>query len=232
MDSVDVVVVARDGADYLMDDGGGRLERITAPALAQARNTRKADKHWQGHVVVRGGAVQEAEALTIEVVRQSMGETAAELLSQQAPPGVPAGYAKNFGILGMSTWAQRLTDPSSKRGWMRIFSDPKRSAAGMDMLHGLLAGKRFSGPGALRPLYGQFLAEVAGGEDVAGAERAALQELAAQYAALGEHWDALTALIGAEGTPDFAAMASRVEAIGVLEDIAARALQSAARGGS
>lgn len=229
MDSVDVVVVARDGADYLMDDGGRRLERITAPALAQARSSRKADKHWQGHVVVRGGAVQEADALTLDVVRQSMGETAAELLSQQAPPGVPPGYAKNFGILGMATWVQRLTDSSSKRGWMRIFGDPNRSAAGMDMLHGLLAGKRYSGPGALRPLYAQFLAEVAtAGEEVSGVERAGLVELAAQYKALGEHWDALTELVGAPGEPDFAAMASRVEAITVLEDAAAKSLQAAA----
>ena len=231
MDSVDVVVVAREGADYLMDDGGGRLERISAVALAQARGSRKADKHWQGHVMVRGGAAQEGESLTVDVVRQAMAETAAELLSKQAPPGIPPGYARNFGVLGMQTWAQRLVDASTKHGWMRIFGDPERSAAGMGMLHGLLAGKRYSGPGALRPLYAQFLDEVAlAGEGVSGVERAGLAETAAQYRALGEHWDALTALVGAADGPDFAAMASRVEAIGVLEEAAAKELAAVAGG--
>lgn len=232
MESVDMAVVGRDGEDYLMDDGGGRLERISSAALAQARSTRKADKHWQAHVVVGSRALSEelvGEALTVEVIRQAMAQTAQELLSEQAPHGVPAGYAKNFGILGMSTWAQRLSDGTSKHGWLRIFRDPKRASVGMGMLHGLLAGRRFSGPGALRPLYAQFLREVADiAEGVSGVERGSLQEAAAQYASLGAHWDALVALVAASGDPDFAAMAAQVEAIAVLENAAAGTLESAA----
>ena len=228
MDSVDVAVVDRDGEDYLMDDGGGRLARISPVALAQARSSRKADKHWQAHVVTGARSALEGDALTTGVVLQAMTETAQELLSEQAPPGVPPGYARNFGILGMTTWAQRLTDATSKHGWMRIFADPKRSATGLGMLHGLLIGKRFSGPGALRPLYAQFLREVAAdGEAVSGVERGSLLEAAAQYDSLGAHWDALVAQVGAEGEPDFAAMAAQVEAIAVLENAAAQALQAA-----
>lgn len=230
MDSVDVAVVARDGGDYLMDDGGGRLQRISSDALAQARSSRKADKHWQGHVV--GGSVAEdldSDPLTVDVVRQAMEETARELLSDVAPPGVPSSYARNFGILGMQTWAQRLTDRNSKRGWMRIFGDPERSVAGMGMLHGLLAGRRFSGPGALRPLYAQFLHEVAEtAEAVSGVERGSLLEAAAQYESLGAHWDALVNLVGTAGEPNFAAMAAQVEAITVLENAAAGVLKAAA----
>lgn len=227
-DSVDVAVVARDGGDYLVDDGGGQLRRSTAQELAQARGSRKADKHWQAHVSPRGADPMDSEALTGEVVRAAMAETAGELLSQQSPPGIPPGYAKNFGILGMQTWAQRLADSSTKHGWMRIFGDPDRSAAGMGMLHGLLAGKRYSGPGALRPLYAQFLDEAAASTDAVSATgRAGLAEAAAQYRALGEHWEALTALVGAAGEPDFAAMAGRVEAIAELEGHAAQTLQAA-----
>ena len=232
MDSVDVAVVGRDGEDYLMDDGGGRLERISPLALAQARSSRKADKHWQAHVVTGARSAMEeleGEALTTDVVRQAMADTAQELLSEQAPPGVPSGYARNFGILGMMTWAQRLTDSTSKHGWMRIFADPKRSVTGMGMLHALLTGRRFSGPGALRPLYAQFLREVAAdGAAVSGVERGSLLEAAAQYESLGAHWDALTELVGAPGEPDFAAMAAQVEAIAVLENAAAQELQAAA----
>lgn len=232
MESVDMAVVGRDGEDYLMDDGGGRLERISPVALAQARSSRKADKHWQAHIVTAAGSVAEeleGEALTAEVVRHSMAETAQELLSEQAPQGVPPGYARNFGVLGLSTWAQRLTDSASKHGWMRLFADPKRAATGLEMLHGLLAGRRFSGPGALRPLYAQFLREVAtDGEAVSGVERGSLLEAAAQYDSLGAHWDALVEQVGAAGEPDFAAMATQVEAIAVLENAAAQELQAAA----
>lgn len=227
MESVDVAVVARDGGHYLVDDGGGRLERISPAALAQARGARKADKHWQAHVAV--GRESEDEELTSGVLRQAMRETARELLSEQAPAGIPPGFAKNFGIRGMHTWAQHLADTASKRGWPRLFADPERAAEGLGMLHHLLAGKRFSGKGALRPLYSQFLREVAlNVQAVPGVELSALDEAATHYMVLGMHWDDLTGLVGAAETPDFAAMAGKVEAIAELETAAAQALLAAA----
>ncbi|MEO8220970.1 MAG: DUF4872 domain-containing protein [Specibacter sp.] len=228
MDSMDVAIVARDGAGYLMDDGGGRLEWIAADALAQARGSRKADKHWQAHVVQGSGAELAGEILTDAVVRQAIAETAHALLTRQAPPGIPPGYAKNFGILGMQQWAERLRDTSTKRGWARIFGDPQRSVAGLGMLHGLLAGKRFSGPGALRPLHAQFLQELAGLADGAagvGLPADVMRAAAAQYRDLGERWDDLAELIGRDGEPDFAAMAAIVDHLAVLETTAALGMQ-------
>lgn len=233
MDSMDVAVVARDGDGYLLDCGDGRLERISPGALAQARGTRKADKHWQAHVVQGSAAVLDGEALTGAVVRQAIAETAHALLAEQAPPGIPPGYAKNFGIVGMEQWAARLRDTSTKRGWARIFGDPQRSEAGLGMLHALLAGKRFSGPGALRPLYAQFLQEVAGLADGAsGVElpAAALRDAAAQYQDLGEVWDELAVLVGRAGEPNFADMAAKVEVLAVLETAAARSVQQSVDG--
>lgn len=226
-DSVDIAVVSRNGDEYLVDDGGTRLERVGSTDLAQARNARKADKHWQGHVAAH--REDEVDPLTRDVVRAAMLETARELLSEQAPPGVPASYAKNFGILGLQTWAGRLTDGNSKRGWPRMFGDPERAATGMSMLHGLLAGKRFSGPGALRPLYAEFLAEVAALE-VTGVDPAQLRDTQQQYQELGAPWTSLTELIGAPGDPDFVAMAERVTALAGLESAAAQNLQDAVRG--
>ena len=233
MDSVDVVVVARDGADYLMDDGGEQLELISAPALAAARTARKADKHWQAHVANGDG-----DTLTAEVVRQAMAETAQQLLSQEAPPGVPAGYAKNFGIAGLQTWTHRLRDTSTRRGWTRVFADPQRAQAGFSMLHGLLAGRRFSGPGALRPLYAQFLREVTAyevtadgqgraGVGLSGVDRHKLVDAAAQYEVLGAQWDQLAALIGSAGEPNLVLIADQVQDLSVQETTAALDLQTA-----
>lgn len=218
MDSLDIAVVARDGAGYLVDDGGGRLERIGAVALAAARGSRKADKHWQAHVGPGSGSM-----LTREVFAEAIAQTAGALLAQGAPAGIPADYAKNFGITGMKSWAHWLSDTSSKRGWAKIFGDPSRAAAGLGMLHGLLAGRRYSGPGALRPIYAEFLREV-GTWSGSGVEVSILADAAMQYRQLGAHWDDLTALVGAPGEPDFTAMANAVEVIADLEAEAARTL--------
>lgn len=217
MDSQDVAVVAREGDSYLVDDGGGKLERIAADALAKARGSRKADKHWQAHVKAGTG-----NALTEEVLREAVSQTAEALLAEHAPPGIPAGYAKNFGIAGMKSWASWLADSSSKRGWARIFRDPERAATGLGMLHGLLAGKQFSGPGALRPLYGEFLHEIALG--TGGAGQSILLDAGTQYRRLGAHWEDLTELIGAGRVADFVAMANALEVIADVETEAARTL--------
>lgn len=221
MDSVDVAVTARDGAAYLVDDGAGRLERVGATALAAARAGRKADKHWQAQVDSADGS-----ALTAHVVREAILQGADALLAETAPPGIPAGYAKNFGVAGMRSWAQRLADTSTKRGWARIFADPVRAETGLGMLHGLLTGNRYSGPGALRPLQADFLQEVtqtAGAADAA--ERARWTDAAGQYGRIGAHWADLAGLIGAAGAPDFAAMANAVEVIAELESEAARTVR-------
>ena len=245
VDSVDVAVLASEVGDgYLLDEGSGHLEPISSAALAYARGSRKADKHWQAHVVLAHLVRGSGAALTSQVLGRAMAETAKELLSQQAPPGVPPGYANNFGILGMQTWVQRLTSTSSKHGWMRIFGDPQRSLTGLEMLHGLLAGRRYSGPGALRPLYAQFLQEAAlltegvPSVDLLGrpgmTSAAVMMDCARMYRKLGEHWEFLTGLVGAAGqdgtgrSADFAAMAKRLELIVELETQAAQALQDAA----
>jgi hypothetical protein len=210
MDSADVVVVGRDEAGYLVDDGGGRVERIAADDLARARGRRKADKHWQAHVAGSGSP------LTLDVVRGAIRETAEALLAESAPAGVPAGYAKNFGIRGMAWWAERLRDTKSRDGWPRIFADPRRAATGLAMLHALLTGTSYSGPGALRPLYAQFLREV---PEVPGAT-----EAAALYQQLGVRWDAVAELVPAQAGTDFAALADSLEAIVGLETSAAKTL--------
>lgn len=221
MDSLDIAVVARDGETYLVDDGGGHLESISAVALAAARGSRKADKYWQAHVEPGVGTM-----LTREVLRESIAQTADALLATSAPPGIPPGYSKNFGIAGMRSWARWLADTSSKRGWARVFGDPDRAAAGLGMLHGQLAGRRFSGPGALRPLYADFLQEVgATAYGGSGVETSTLDDAAVQYRQLAAHWDDLTALVGAAGEPDFVPMANAVEVIADLEAQAARTLQ-------
>lgn len=222
MYSMDIAVVARDGDAYLVDDGGGRLERISAAALGEARGKRKADKHWQAHVLVDAGR-DGGTALTPQVLRGAVAQTMEALLSDGAPPGIPAGYAKNFGLAGMRSWAAWLKDTSGKRGWARIFADPDRRAGAMSMLHRQLTGKRYSGPGALRPLYAQFLREAAPLADAGdGVVLSRWLEAAGEYAKLGAHWTWLAALIELDAGGDFAAMSETVAALADAEERTAR----------
>ncbi|WP_026555721.1 BtrH N-terminal domain-containing protein [Arthrobacter sp. 35W] len=208
--STDVVVVSRDGEGYLVDDGGGRLERIGAGELAAARAQSKADKHWQAHVGAPPGA-----PLTPGVVAEAVRETARALLSGEAPAGIPAGYGKNFGIRGMETWRSRLLGTRTKGGWPVLFADPQRRRAGLDMLVALLTGPEFSGPGALRPLYAAFLREAA---DPAWVQAAEL------YDGLGSRWDGFAAAVGRQQDADFTAMAELLDGIIEEERRAATAL--------
>ncbi|MDD0859097.1 BtrH N-terminal domain-containing protein [Arthrobacter alpinus] len=232
MESVDVAVVGRDGEDYLMDDGGGRLERISSVALAQARGTRKADKHWQAHVVVGSRALPEelvGEALTVEVIRQAMAQTAQELLSEQAPHGVPAGYAKNFGIRGMSTWAQRLSDDAtSKHGWLRIFvtRNVRRWVWACCTVCWPDGGSVDPAPcvRCMRNSCGRWRKSQRGSPASNVAVYKKPPHNMPRWGTLGR---AHRPVSGA-GDPDFAAMAAQVEAIAVLEHAAAGTLESAA----
>ncbi|WP_427018888.1 BtrH N-terminal domain-containing protein [Pseudarthrobacter sp. P1] len=208
--SADLVVAAPDGGGYLVDDGGGALRHLGAAELAAVRARRKADKHWQAHVGPVPGA-----PLTPAVVADAVRETAQALLSDTAPAGIPAGYAKNFGIRGMETWRSRLLDTRTRDGWPAVLADPGRHRGALAMLHAQLAGNVFSGPGALRPLYAQFLHE---------AGNQAWQRAAELYAGRGPRWDVLAQLAEAQDGTDFTAMAEALGGIINAERRAASAL--------
>ena len=220
-ESVDVVVAGRhpDGA-YLVDTGAG-LHEVGEPRLADARAQRTADKHWQAHVADPGSL--HVETLAVHL-RTAVRETAEALLSADGPAGVPAHFAKNFGVRGMRTWAERLRDTRTKKGWAALFDDDDRRARALAQLQGFLGGDEWSGSGALRPLYAAFLREAAAVPGLRG-----LEEAAARYDVLGREWDALADTVDpacphGERVAMFARMAEILDGLADAEEEAAAAL--------
>ncbi|WP_028280860.1 DUF4872 domain-containing protein [Arthrobacter sp. H5] len=225
-DSVDVVVAGNDGGSYLIDDGGGTLRRADAAELASARARRKADKHWQAHVAGPGGLT--AEGLGSRI-RLAVAETALGLLGEDAPAGIPDRFSGNFGIPGMRTWAGRLRDVRTKKGWTTMFQEEKRLRPALGQLRTFLDASGWGGPGALRPLYAEFLEEAAGTKGLGG-----LGRVSTQYRALGARWAALAQLVDVSCPADqrtalFGSMAAALDGIIEAEETAGRALAEAVR---
>ncbi|WP_345470095.1 DUF4872 domain-containing protein [Glutamicibacter ectropisis] len=220
-ETIDLAVVGDHEDDLLVDDGSGVLNVISPADLAFARAKRKKEKHWQAWVPsTRSPKVEVLVANTLEAIE----ETTSRLLGTRELSGIPAHFAKNFGIAGMRTFAERLRDTTTKTGWTRMFAEPARLAGGMNQLSGFLTDTRFGGEGALRGLYAEFLDEVSGLPGLS-----ALGEHSADYVKLAQQWDDFAELVDPEVTVDersamFARMADAIERIAQAEEKAAAAL--------
>ncbi|MET0870914.1 MAG: DUF4872 domain-containing protein [Paeniglutamicibacter terrestris] len=220
-DSIDLVVVGEHEDDLLIDDGSGSLTPISPADLAFARSKRKKDKHWQAWVPESTGP----DTITlVNNVREAITQTTARLLGTSELEGIPAHFAKNFGVLGMSNWAEKLRDTTTAKGWTRIFAEPDRLSSGLSQVLGFLTDTRFGGVGALRGQYADFLTEAA---KLPGLE--ALDAHAADYAHLAQDWIVFTDLIDPDIDPEqrsghFAVLADQLEIIAAAESRAATAL--------
>ena len=223
-DSVDVVVAGKDGDHYLIDDGAASFRRITPAALAAARRRRTADKHWQASIADPGELTSDTLATA---VREAVGQTAGVLLGRGGLHGIPAHATRNFGAAGMRTWAERLQDTRTKKGWPAMFASEDRLRPALRQVKHFLAGNEWAGPGGLRPLYAQFLLEAA---ELGGLER--LRDAVAGYNSLGTAWTGFANLID-PGCPvdsridHFAALAEQLERLAQAEETAAESLQAA-----
>ncbi len=220
-DSIDLAVVGEHGEDLLIDDGSGSLTPISPEDLAAARSRRKKDKHWQAWIPERTGP----DAATLAAsVREAVAQTTGRLLGTIELEGIPAHFAKNFGVAGMANWADRLRDTTTKKGWTRIFEDPARLESGLNQILGFLTDTRFGGAGALRGQYADFLTEASGLPGLA-----ALGAHAADYAHLAQDWIVFTDLLDPEidvreRAGHFAVLADQLEVIAAAEERAAKAL--------
>ena len=220
-DSIDLVVVGEHGDDLLIDDGSGSLTPISPEDLAFARAKRKRDKHWQAWIPTSVGPSASALA---KASREAIAQTTARLLGTSELEGIPAHFAKNFGIAGMNNWAERLRDSSTKKGWTSIFEDPERLESGLNQILGFLTDTRFGGVGALRGQYADFLTEASTLPGLG-----ALANHAQDYAHLAQDWIVFTDLIdpsisAEERTTHFATLADQLEVIAQGEEAAATAL--------
>ncbi|WP_313812802.1 DUF4872 domain-containing protein [Glutamicibacter sp.] len=217
-DTIDLAVVGDYEDDLLVDDGSGSLNAISPEDLSAARAKRKKEKFWQAWVVSRRSPKSEALAAN---VLDAISETTARLLGTSQMRGIPAHFAKNFGVAGMRTFAARLRDSEGKTGWAQLFAEDAQREQALEQLAGFLADTRFGGIGGLRGQYADFLDEAA---ELPGLE--ALGEHAASYAALAALWIDFSQLLFAELEPAdlFNALAGALEQIADAEEHSAAAL--------
>ncbi|MFJ2620670.1 DUF4872 domain-containing protein [Glutamicibacter sp. NPDC087344] len=224
-DTIDLAVVGELDDDLLVDDGSGALNPISPEDLTTARARRKREKFWQAWVTSRRAPKPEVLAAN---VLEAVEETTARLLGTSELRGVPAHFAKNYGIAGMRTFAARLRDAEGKTGWNQMFAEPAQLESGLSQLAGFLADTRFGGIGGLRGLYADFLDEAA---DLPGL--ADLGEHSAAYAQLAALWIDFAQLLEEPVQPAqrqelFTGLAQVMEQIAQAEQDAAQALAATA----
>lgn len=172
-DPYDVVVAGRHGDVVLVDDDALAPVEVPLDALAAARAAHRASKHRMVVVEPPGSAVDLAPA-----IRASIAVTVHDLTEDV----VPGNFAGNFGLRGLARWAGALADRRTRTGWARTFDSGPALGHALRRLHDCLTFDH-SSPGAMRPLYADFLTEAAGllGEP-------ALEEAARLYDRAGELW--------------------------------------------
>ena len=225
-DSVDLVVAGYDGETYALDDGGSDIRRIAPADLATARARRTKDKHWQASITDPGD--QTRTGLT-KAVTEAVTETIAVLLGDGTQQEIPSHVSRNFGVAGLTTWAERLRDTRTKKGWPSLFATEERLRPALIQLKNFLSGNEWAGEGGLRPLYAQFLAEAA---ELDGLEP--LKNSVADYENLGAAWSDFANLIDPKCPPSlrnehFAALADHLDRLAASEQAAAESLRARLR---
>ena len=182
-DPYDVAVVGRRGTSLLLDDERLEPVEVSAEDVAAARAAHRKSRHRMVVVDPAPAPVDLAPA-----IRASLAVTVHDLTEDV----MPGNFAGNFGLRGMAKWAAAVGDRRSAKGWSRLFDSGPAFAHAVRRLHDCLTFDH-SSPGAMRPLYADFLTEAAG---VLGDP--ALGEVADGYAAAGAVWAEIadTALAG------------------------------------
>ena len=183
-DPYEVAVVGRRGDAVLLDDERLEPDPVPVDLFAAARAAHRKSRHRMlavdpvGAPVDLTGAVRAALAITVHDLTEDV---------------MPNNFAGNFGLRGMAKWADAVADRRTKKGWTRLFDSGPALATALRRLHDCLTFDH-SSPGAMRPLYADFLTEAAA---VVGDP--ALRDVAGHYARAGAVWAEIadTALAGA-----------------------------------
>jgi hypothetical protein len=174
----DVVVAGRRGDVVLLDDD--RLEPVEVPAdaFAAARAAHRKSKHRM--VVVEPGT---PPVDLSPAIRAAVAVTVHDLVEDV----MPRNFAGNFGLRGLAKWADALADRRSKTGWARLFDSGPAFGHAMRRVYDCLTFDH-SSPGAMRPLYADFLTESAGitGDPALAAAAARYEEAGALWAELAD----------------------------------------------
>jgi Domain of unknown function (DUF4872)/Butirosin biosynthesis protein H, N-terminal len=179
-DPHEIVVVGIDEAagEALIDDGCERPNRLALDRLAEARARYRKGKRRL--MTVTGRELEDGFELEASV-REAIAACAHHLTE----PVLGNAFDTNFGFRGMERWIAQLTDERTRQGWLRRYDHPEALFTALYRLHDCIEVE-YSAPGAMRPLYADFLVEVA---DLLAAP--ALLDAAERFRAAGERWSAI-----------------------------------------
>jgi hypothetical protein len=165
------VLVDLDGDAPVLWDLAPTPIPLTWPELAEARSGVRSARHRL--------VVAEPPPAPIDLARAAAAGIVDTWSGMLDPP------MTNFGVPGLTRWADLLTTPRNPKGWPRLLATPARQFQFLTWLYDWIetAG---TGGGFFRAMYAQFLKEAAGPLD-----RPELTTLAADYRTLATTWTAL-----------------------------------------
>jgi hypothetical protein len=174
----DVAVVGRRGDPLvdgvvLIDDEHLDPVAVPAEAFAAARAGHRKSRHRMIVVEPAAGPVD-----LVPAIRAAVRVTVHDLTEDV----MPGNFAGNFGLRGLAKWADAVADRRGPKGWFRLFDSGPAFGSAMRRLHDGLTHD-YASPGAMRPLYADFLTSAA-----ALTGDPALGEAAEGYARAGELW--------------------------------------------
>lgn len=165
------VLVDLDGDAPVLWDLAPTPIPLTWPELAEARAGVRSARHRL--------VVAEPPTAPIDLARAAAAGIADTWAGMLDPP------MTNFGVPGLTRWADLLTTLRNPKGWPRLLATPGRQFQFLAWLYDWIetAG---TGGGFFRPMYAQFLEEAA-----APLGRPELTTLAADYRTLATAWTTL-----------------------------------------
>lgn len=220
-DTIDVAVLGEMDDALLIDAGTDQLELISPEDLAAARAKHKRDKNYCAWVPSR--RAPKPDLLRVSVLA-SLEQATGRMLGSSELPGLPAHYARNFGVAGMRQFAERLSDTTGETGWPRLLASDTLRHEALRQLDQFLSERRFAATDGFRGLFAAFLNEAA-----QLPELSPLAAHTATYQQLTERWMSFTgglrqSLTGELDIDALANLGTEVHALADAESSAATAL--------
>ena len=221
----DVGVVGRRDGAVLLDDECLTPVVVPAETFAAARAAHRKSRHRM-LVVEPGPAPVDVPAAAREAIAVTVHDLVEDVM--------PNNFAGNFGLRGLAKWADAVADRRGRNGWTRLFDSGPALASALRRLYDCLTYE-YSSPGAMRPLYADFLrtaglgaaaVEAADRYDRAGELWATVADTAvsgplAGYRDLAEQRMTLLLDRGADATADLQALAAQQDRLVAAVDLSA-----------
>jgi hypothetical protein len=146
----DVGVVGRRDGAVLLDDECLEPVALPADAFAAARAAHRKSRHRM-LVLERDQPPVDLPAAARAAIAVTRHDLVEDVMAN--------AFAGNFGLRGLAKWADAVADRRTRTGWSRSFDSGPAFGTAMRRLHDCLTTE-YSSPGAMRPLYADFLRAV------------------------------------------------------------------------